>query len=70
MIILAENDKILQDDNVITNTFIKIGLEHLTSRIVENSRNSESIKKIKESQPAAKDSLFQGNKSRRTKTCN
>ena len=72
-IILVENDKILQDDKAIAKTFINyftdvthslglkkknIGLENTLSKIVENLRNSESIKKINESQQAAENSSF------------
>ena len=72
-IILVENDKILQDDKTIVNTFINyftdatqsLGLKkkntilkNTYSKIVDNFRNSESIKKIKESQKAAENSAF------------
>ena len=63
-IILFENEKIWQDHKAIANTFINyftdvthsfglkkknIGLENDLSKILKNFRNSESIKKIKES---------------------
>ena len=63
-IILFENEKIWQDLKAIANTFINyftdvthslglkkknIGLENDLSKILKNFRNSESIKKIKES---------------------
>ena len=66
-IILVENDK------VIANNFINyftdathslglnkknVGLENTLSKIVKHFRNSESIKKIKESQQAAENSSF------------
>ena len=72
-IILVENDKILQDDKTIVNTFINyftdatqsLGLKkkntilkNTYSKIVDNFRNSESIKKIKKSQKAAENSSF------------
>ena len=64
-IILVENEKKSQDEKAIANTFNNyftdvthslglkeknIGLENTLSKIVKNSRNFESIKKIKESQ--------------------
>ena len=72
-IILLKNDKILQDDKTIVNTFINyftdatqsLGLKkkntilkNTYSKIVDNFRNSESIKKIKKSQKAAENSSF------------
>ena len=73
-IILLKNDKILQDDKTIVNTFINyftdathsLGLKkkntilkkNTYSKIVDNLRNSESIKKIKKSQKAAENSSF------------
>ena len=72
-IILVENNKMLQDDKAIANTFINyftdvphslglkkknIWLEKTLSKIVENFRNSESVNKITESQRAAENSSF------------
>ena len=71
--ILVENEKILQNEQAIANTFIdyftdvthslglkkkNVGLENTLSKIVKNFRNSESIKKIKESQQAGENSSF------------
>ena len=61
--ILVENEKILQDEKAFSNYFIdathslclkkkNIGLKNALSKIVNNFRNSEGIKKIKESQQA------------------
>ena len=72
-IILVWNEKILQGQKAIANTFNNfftelthslglkkknIGLENTLSSIVKNVRNFESIKKIKASQEAAKNSSF------------
>ena len=72
-IILVENEKNLQDEKAIANTFINyftkvthslglqkknIEFENTLSKIVKNFRNSKSIKKIKESQQAAENSSF------------
>ena len=71
--ILVENEKTLQDEQAIANTFIdyftdvthslglkkkNVGLENTLSKIVKNFRNSESVKKIKESQQAGENSSF------------
>ena len=71
--ILVENEKTLQDEKAIANTFIdyftdvthslglkkkNVGLENTLSKIVKNFRNSESVKKIKESQQAGENSSF------------
>ena len=73
IIILFEDDKILQHEKAITNTFNSyftdvthslglkkknIGLENTLSKTVKNFRKFESIKKIKESQQAAENSSF------------
>ena len=72
-IILVEDEKILQDEKAIANTFNNyftdvthsfglkkknIGLENSLSKIVKTFRNFESIKKIKESQQGAENSSF------------
>ena len=64
----------MQDDKIIANTFLNyftdathsldlkkkntISKKNTYSKIVDNFRNSESIKKIKESQKAAENSSF------------
>ena len=72
-IILVKNDKILQGDKIIANAFINyftdathfLGLKkkntilkNTYSKIVDNFRNPECIKKIKKSQEAAENSSF------------
>ena len=72
-IILAEGEKILQEEKAIAITFNNyftdvthslglkkknIGLENSLSKIVKTFRNFESIKNIKESQQAAENSSF------------
>ena len=72
-IILVEDEKILQDEKAIANTFNNhltdvthslgltkknIGHENTLSKIVETFRDFESIKKIKESRQGAENSSF------------
>ena len=73
IIILVEDEKILQDEKSIANTFNNfftdvthslglkkqsIGLKNTFSKIVKTFRNFESIKKIKESQQGAENPSF------------
>ena len=72
-IVLVEDEKILQDEKAIANTFNNhltdvthslgltkknIGHENTLSKIVETFRDFESIKKIKESRQGAENSSF------------